>query len=380
VKIASEVNGFTDITNGQENADKQIVLDIDKDKAMKKNLTVAQIYMALVNGLTTDGNATTITVNQENIDVIVTDERDTLELDDLMDFKIEYTKTKMDGSSKTKHIKLGEIATYKKEDSLASIMHNDGSKLITVDAVAESGYNTVLLTREFKEKLEKYDVPDGYDITVAGEDEEVNEMMYKMALMLLIAIILIYLIMVAQFSNFFSPMIIMFTIPLAFTGGFLALFITGEPISMLAMMGFLILSGVVVNNGIVFVDYVNQLRYDGIEKKEALVEAGKTRMRPILMTALTTVLGMSVMSVSKQQGSEMGRGMAIVTIGGLLYATLMTLIIVPVLYDIFYRKKTIKRVTVDDRLLEDENLSEEEITEPIANEGLVNITEDEPLK
>ena len=125
---------------------------------------------------------------------------------------------------------------------------------------------------------------------------------------------------------------------------------------MLSLMGFLILSGVVVNNGIVFIDYVNQLRREGIKKKEALVEAGKTRMRPILMTALTTILGMSVMAVSHDQGSEMGKGMAIVTIGGLLYATLMTLFIVPVMYDIFYRKEELKTVDLGDESTLDEDI------------------------
>lgn len=117
---------------------------------------------------------------------------------------------------------------------------------------------------------------------------------------------------------------------------------------MMALMGFLVLSGVVVNNGIVFVDYVNQLRLDGVEKREALIETGVTRMRPILMTALTTILAMSTMVFSHDTGSDMSRGMAIVTIGGLAYATLMTLFVVPALYDIFYRKKEMKRVDLGD--------------------------------
>lgn len=356
MKMAKSVDGFTEVSNGQEDADKQVVLDIDKDKAMKKNLTVAQIYMALVEGLTTDGNATNITVERDNLDVVINDERDALDLEGLMDFKLDYTKTKNDGTQKTKHVKLKEIATYSIEDSVSSINHENGSKLLNVSATTKEGYNTTLLTRKFRTKLEKYDVPEGFTVEVAGEDESVNEMLKNISLMMLVALILIYLIMVAQFQNFFSPLIIMFTIPLAFTGGFLALFFTGQEISMLSLMGFLILSGVVVNNGIVFIDYVNQLRREGVKKKEALVEAGKTRMRPILMTALTTILGMSVMAVSHDQGSEMGKGMAIVTIGGLLYATLMTLFIVPVMYDIFYRKEELKTVDLGDESTLDEDI------------------------
>lgn len=151
--------------------------------------------------------------------------------------------------------------------------------------------------------------------------------------------------MVAQFQGLLSPFIVLLTLPLAFTGGLIALLLTGEQLSVMSLMGFLVLAGVVVNNGIVFVDYVNQLRLDGVEKRDALVEAGQTRMRPILMTALTTILAMSTMALSKSSTAAMSRGMAIVTIGGLAYATLMTLFIVPVFYDIFYRRK-LKKIDV----------------------------------
>ena len=124
--------------------------------------------------------------------------------------------------------------------------------------------------------------------------------------------------------------------------------ISGEEISLICLMGFLVLSGVIVNNGIVFVDYVNQLRIGGMEKREALVETGKTRMRPILMTALTTILAMSTMAFSTDMASQMGKGMSIVVIGGLTYGTLMTLFIVPVFYDIIYRKKEMKAVDIGD--------------------------------
>jgi hypothetical protein len=145
--------------------------------------------------------------------------------------------------------------------------------------------------------------------------------------------------MVAQFQSFKSPIIVMFTIPLAFTGGLLALLATGMDLSIVSMLGFLVLSGVVVNNGIVFIDCVNQLRIGGMEKREALIETGRIRLRPILMTALTTILGMSTMALGQGTGAEMMQPMAVVSIGGLSYATLMTLFIVPVLYDLLNGKK-----------------------------------------
>ena len=131
----------------------------------------------------------------------------------------------------------------------------------------------------------------------------------------------------------------MFTIPLAFTGGFFALFMTGKSVSVIAMIGFVMLAGIIVNNGIVLVDYVNQLRREGKSKKDAIVESSKTRLRPVLMTALTTIISMSTMAVGMGRGVEMSQPMAIVVVGGLVYGTLLTLIVVPCLYDAFNRER-----------------------------------------
>ena len=171
---------------------------------------------------------------------------------------------------------------------------------------------------------------------MSGEIESINQAISDLVKMIVLAVALIYLIMVAQFQSLLSPFIVMFTIPLAFTGGLLALIMTNQELSVISMLGFLVLSGIVVNNGIVFVDYVNQLRLSGLSKKDALIEGGRTRIRPILMTALTTILAMSTMAFGVGMGSEMSQALAIVTIGGLSYATLLTLFVVPTLYDIFH--------------------------------------------
>ena len=171
--------------------------------------------------------------------------------------------------------------------------------------------------------------------------------MKDLVLMIILAIVFIYLKMVAQFQSLLSPFIVMFTIPLAFTGGLLGLLVTRQILSVTSMLGFLILAGIVVNNGIVFVDYVNQLRLDGVDKRTALLETGRARIRPILMTAMTTILAMSTMALGVGMGSELSQGLSIVTIGGLLYATLLTLFIVPILYDIFHRRE-MKKIIIDD--------------------------------
>ena len=217
---------------------------------------------------------------------------------------------------------------------------------MTVTAVTSEGYNTSLLSRQVEKLLADYEVPAGYSVSIAGEAQTIADAMTDLVKMIALALLFIYLIMVAQFQSLLSPFIVMFTIPLAFTGGLLALWFSGESLSVISMLGFLILAGIVVNNGIVFVDYTNQLRLSGMEKHQALVLAGKRRIRPILMTALTTILAMSTMVFSKGMGAQMSRSMAIVTIGGLAYATLLTLFIVPVLYDILFRKN-LKKVEIE---------------------------------
>lgn len=347
MKMVKEVKGYEEPTNGQEEGDKEVHVSVRKDKAMRLGLTVAQVYAELSKKLTTEKSSTTLTVGDEEYDVKIIDERDELNTDNLEDYEFEVTTTNDKGETKTKKHKLKEFADIKESTGVASLSRENLVNYIQVDAGVEDGYNATLLSRELQKKVDKYDVPAGYDVSIQGESETNMDMVENMLLMISLAIVFIYLIMVAQFQGLLSPFIVLLTIPLAFTGGLLALLVTGEPLSVMSLMGFLVLSGVVVNNGIVFVDYVNKLRLSGMEKREALVETGKTRMRPILMTALTTILAMSTLALSQDSTASLSRGMAIVTIGGLAYATLMTLFIVPVFYDIFYRRR-LKAVDLGD--------------------------------
>ncbi|MBQ8647817.1 MAG: efflux RND transporter permease subunit, partial [Oscillospiraceae bacterium] len=338
--LLDQVEGLTEISNGQEDGDPLIHLVIDRDAAMRQGLTVAQIYQELAAELTTETTSTTVTIDQEEMDVIVVvDEEDALVLDGLMDFDFKISKTdEEDGSTYTEHHKLSEFARREDGKGVAAVSRENQSRTMSVTAVTEAGYNTTLLSREVQDLLDDYQAPDGIEVAIGGESVSVNDMMFEMVKMIALAILFIYMIMVVQFQNLISPFIVMFTIPLAFTGGLLALMITGRPLSITGMMGFLMLAGVIVNNGIVFVDYANQLWSAGMPKTEALVATGRTRMRPILMTTLTTVLSMSVMLFKDDAGSAMGKDMSLVIIAGLMYATLMTLYIVPVLYDIICRK------------------------------------------
>mgnify|MGYP000599818069 FL=1 len=183
------------------------------------------------------------------------------------------------------------------------------------------------------------DLPQGITAQFSGENEAIMDAMGQLLLMLGLGVLLVYLVMVAQFQSLRSPLIVMFTIPLAFTGGFLALLISGIELSVVSLIGFVMLVGVIVNNGIVLVDYINQLRLSGMERREAIVEAGVTRLRPILMTSLTTILGLVVMAFGGDAGTALMQPVALVCIGGLLYATLMTLLVVPCMYDLLSRRE-----------------------------------------
>ncbi len=345
--LLSDVEGFEEISNGQEEGELQYVVTIDKDKAMRNGLTVAQIFAELSGKLTTEKDSTVLTTSDSEYQITLVDETKKITTENLMDYEFTTTSQNEDGKEVEEKHKLSEFATLTESESVSGISRENQARYMTVSAATKEGYNTTLLSRQVQEKLDKYQVPDGYRVEIAGESTQVMDMMWDMIQMILLAVIFIYLIMVAQFQSLLSPFIVVFTLPLAFTGGFLGLMLTGEELSMIAMMGFLILAGVVVNNGIVFVDYVNQLRMDGMEKREALIETGKSRMRPILMTAMTTILAMMTMALSRDASAVMSRGMVIVTIGGLAYATLMTLFIVPVMYDILYRKE-IKKVDLGD--------------------------------
>lgn len=332
-----DVEGVTDVTNGLEDGSQEFRITVNKAKAMKYSLTVAQIFQQINAKVKEASSATTISTDTDELNVYVNDEKDTsLTRSDLRKMKIEYTDTT---TQKKKKVKLSKIADFAMADSPDSINRRNQSRYMTVSASIDDDHNIGLVSNEIKDALNDYEVPAGYVMEFTGEDETINESMGQVLLMFVVAVLFMYLIMVAQFQSLLSPFIILFTIPLAFTGGFMGLWVSGSEVSVIAMIGFVMLSGIIVNNGIVLVDYINQLREDGEEKYAAIVEAGRTRLRPILMTALTTILGLVPMIVSSDSGSDMVRPMAVVTIGGLVYGTLLTLFVVPCIYAILNRKK-----------------------------------------
>lgn len=236
------------------------------------------------------------------------------------------------------------VTTVEKVTGFAAINTDGNQRYLTVTAAIEDGQNVTLVSNDVTAAVNDYLDGDfqgygsGYTVTLQGENEEIMDAVGDLAIAGLVAILLVYMIMAIQFQSLKYPLIIIMTIPLAFTGGFLALLITGMNLSMVSMMGLIILVGVVVNNGIVLIDYINKLLARGYHIKDAIVKAGKTRLRPILMTALTTILALLMTAIGVGEGAELLQPMAVTAIGGLIYATVLTLIVVPTVFALFNRK------------------------------------------
>lgn len=337
-KTLSAIDGIGEVDSGTEETTPVVKVTVDKEKASQNGLTVAQIYAEINSRITDSKTATSLTDSSgSSLDVIVIDEKKTdASPQDIENLVLTVTGT--DGEEK--QVKLTDVASIDRQTSPDSIYRDNQRRYVTVTAQVKDGYILSNVAKEAEETMKAYTLPSGFSYEISGENTSAMEAIWQVLKMLVLAVIFIYLIMVAQFQNFKSPFIVMFTIPLVFTGGFLALLITGNDVSVMSLLGFVMLSGIIVNNGIVLIDCINRLQtHEGLEKKEALVQAGIIRMRPILMTALTTVLGLSVMALGIGTGSEMMQPVAIVCIGGLIYATFMTLYIVPVMYDLLNKRK-----------------------------------------
>ena len=387
-----QVEGVQDVSDGLEDAAPALQVVVDRNKAMTKGITVAQIYMQVAAALQDTTTVADVTLDGESMEMIVDAAAGSkLTREKLMDLTISpdsgAMSSSMSGMSSMRGMdssmsssmgsmggmssmssgmsgmssssasaglsqltggesqdedtsfKLGEVAEVKATVSLNSIQRDQQRRCITVSAAVADGYNVTKVTTAVQKALGSVTLPEGVTVEFDGENEQIMNAMQQLLLMLLLGVVLVYLIMVAQFQSLKAPFIVMFTIPLAFTGGFLALLLSGIEVSVISLIGFVMLVGIIVNNGIVLVDYINQQRLAGMGLREAIIDAGVTRLRPILMTSLTTILGLVVTALAKNAGTALIQPIALVCIGGLLYATLMTLFVVPCMYEILNKKE-----------------------------------------
>nr|MBC8228066.1 efflux RND transporter permease subunit [bacterium] len=230
-------------------------------------------------------------------------------------------------------VRLGEVAKIEEAKGPVKLTRENRKRTISVGANV-SGRDLGSAMKDIQSIVDKMQLPTGYFIEYGGEFEQMMETFVALGVALILAILLMYMIMAALFESLVHPLSVMFTLPLAIIGVILGLFVTGTSISMTSLMGVLILFGIVVNNAIVLVDYVNQLRSRGMERNEAIVQGASIRLRPIFITAFTTILALVPMAIDRAEGAEMRAPMAISVIGGLLVATILTLVVVPVVYSL----------------------------------------------
>lgn len=335
-EVLEGTEGVVDVDDGLKDTTNELKITVDKEKAAKYGYTVAQVYKLISDDISSSKSVTTLSADIKDYEVYLqTQEQSDVTVDDIKNMTFTYTN--QDGDELD--ISLSDICMIEQTQTLSTIHRDSQTRYITVSGSVDEDHNVTLVSDKVKSKLDKIDMPEGYSASMEGEDETINESMSQLVLMLLLAVVFIYLIMVAQFQSLLSPFIIMFSIPLAFTGGFIALFITGNELGIISMLGFIMLAGLIVNNGIVLIDYINQARRQGMKKHDAIIDAGKTRVRPILMTAMTTILAMVTSAIGIGGGSDMIKPMAITIIGGLVYGTILTLIVIPCIYDAFNREK-----------------------------------------
>lgn len=335
-EVLEGTEGVVDVDDGLKDTTNELKITVDKEKAAKYGYTVAQVYKLISDDISSSKSVTTLSADIKDYEVYLqTQEQSDVTVDDIKNMTFTYTNQDGDESD----ISLSDICMIEQTQTLSTIHRDSQTRYITVSGSVDENHNVTLVSDKVKSKLDKIDMPEGYSASMEGEDETINESMSQLVLMLLLAVVFIYLIMVAQFQSLLSPFIIMFSIPLAFTGGFIALFITGNELGIISMLGFIMLAGLIVNNGIVLIDYINQARRQGMKKHDAIIDAGKTRVRPILMTAMTTILAMVTSAIGIGGGSDMIKPMAITIIGGLVYGTILTLIVIPCIYDAFNREK-----------------------------------------
>ena len=368
-----QVEGVGEVSDGLDASAPALQVTIDRKAAAEKGLTVAQVYMQIAAALQSSASVSDVTLDSEDMDLTVdAAEGSVLKRENLLELELSAESSASSamtgsasgmtgssaagqltgGSEEDKTFKLGDVATVTETVSMNTISRDQQRRCVTVTAAIADGYNVTHVTSAAQQAVSGLTLPEGVTAEFNGENEQIMEAMSQLLLMLLLGVVLVYFIMVAQFQSLKSPFIVMFTIPLAFTGGFLALLVTGIEVSVISLIGFVMLVGIIVNNGIVLVDYINQQRLAGMARREAIIDAGVTRLRPILMTSLTTILGLIVTALAKNAGTALIQPIALVCIGGLLYATLMTLFVVPCMYDIL-SKKELRQVSEDELKLLD---------------------------
>ncbi|HHY41727.1 MAG TPA: efflux RND transporter permease subunit [Thermoanaerobacterales bacterium] len=325
-EIVKATPGAREVKTSLDEGKPELVIKIDRDKATMYGLTSAQIAQT-INSAISGSVATKYKVGGDEIDVVIKSDKELVD-------DISKVQDLLIPSATGAFLTLRDVAKVEKSTGPVSIVRQNQARQVTVTGTVV-GRDIGTVNREIQQKLNELHLPEGYSIKMGGEQEQMMESFSDMLLVFVLAVILVYMVMAAQFESLKHPFVIMFTVPLALIGVVLSLLLTGHTINIISLIGVIMLAGIVVNNAIVLIDFINQLRESGMSRNEAIITAGPARLRPILMTTLTTVLGLVPLSLGIGEGGELGAPMAVSVIGGLTFSTLLTLIVIPVVYTIF---------------------------------------------
>lgn len=338
-KIIEGVEGTREVESSYEDGIPQVQVIADRGIASQYGLTTSQIGSQV--GSTLAGSTVTkFKVDGDELDVVLKGDNMYGQSMSLLDM---LPITTPSGGT----IPLSEVADIQTAKGPVSITRENQTRILSVTG-SVAGRDVQSVSNDITKALAEYQMPNGYSYKFGGETEQIKETFADLFMVMIVAVALVYMIIAAQFESLIQPLSIMFSVPLALSGGFIGLFVTGLPLNVIGLIGLIILVGIVVNNAIVLIDYVNNRRRNGEDRTSAIMKAGPIRIRPIMMTALTTILGLVPMALGIGEGAELTQSMGVVVIGGLSLSTVLTLILVPVMYTIFddmtefFKRKFIK--------------------------------------
>jgi len=335
IERVSQVEGTREIESSLEQERPELQVSLDRQRAAALGITTEQIASQVRVAL--DGQVVTqYRTEGDEIDVRLRATEDARrDLSALSELPIPLAAGGGGSEGQSGSVPLGQVASLDKELGPQSIQRDDQVRTVFVESQIW-GRDLGGVAADVEEILEDLEMPPGYTVGIGGEQQEMIESFEQLGYAMLLAIVLVYLVMAAQFESLLHPLVIMFSLPNAFTGGILALVITGYTFSIISFIGAIVLGGIVVNNAIILVDYINQMRRQhDLPHREAIAEAGKARLRPVLMTTFTTCLAMFPLALGLGEGAEYQAPLATVILGGLLVSTIFTLVLVPVMYSLF---------------------------------------------
>ncbi|HNR36271.1 MAG TPA: efflux RND transporter permease subunit, partial [Candidatus Hydrogenedentes bacterium] len=320
-----DIEGLKDVELSVKKGYPEIIIELDRDLLASKNLSPIQVAQRLRSEVQGDV-ATRFSSGGEKMDIRVRSDQERLQsVSDLRTVSI------TDG---TPPIPLESVAKISVQDGPSELRRIDQRPVVLIRGNVE-GFDLGTVTREIEQRLQKVEKPKDYSFVLGGQNRELRTSFSNLQFALILSIFLVYAVMACQFESLIQPALIMFTVPLGFIGVIDVLYLLDIPLSVAVFMGGILLVGIVVNNSILLVDYANQLRERGRTKRQAIYESGQVRLRPVLMTSLTTIVGAIPMAVNTGQGTELRRPLAITVIAGLTIATMLTLLVIPVMYDLF---------------------------------------------